>query len=70
MPVVCFAKLVETGFRAICAEQHAPYIQFLPRAARKKSNVPKLKTKSLLSNLYTVIKVVKESMYPDQDFCL
>ena len=26
--------------------------------------------KSLLSNLYTVIKVVKESMYPDQDFCL
>ena len=43
MPVACFAKLVETGFRAICADQHVLYIQFLPRLARKKSNVPKLK---------------------------
>ena len=48
-PVVCFADLVQIGLRTIWAEQHAPYTRFLPRRARKESNVHKLK-KSLAKN--------------------
>ena len=43
-PVVCFADQVQTSFWAILAEQHALYTRFLPRPARKESNVPKLKS--------------------------
>ena len=33
-----------TGLWAVWAEQHTPHTQFLPRPARKVSNVPKLKS--------------------------
>ena len=44
MPVACFAELVQTGLRALKAEQHAPYTGFLNRPTRKESNVPKIKS--------------------------
>ena len=49
MPVVYFAELVKTGLWAVKAEAHASYTQFLPRPARKKSNVPKLKSSKELT---------------------
>ena len=35
--------LFSTGLWVFWAEKHAPYIQFLPKLARKESNVPKIK---------------------------
>ena len=45
-PVVCFSELVETGLRAVWAEQHAPYTPFLPRPvpAKKELNLLKLES--------------------------
>ena len=43
-PVFCFAALVLTGVWAIWAQQDTSYCQFLPRLARKESNVPKLRS--------------------------
>ena len=57
MPVVCFAELVWTSLWAVLAEHHVPYTQFLPRLARKKSNVPKLKSWSKIVMYILCIKV-------------
>ena len=38
--VVYFAQLVETSLWAFWVGQHAPYTRFLPRPARKETNVP------------------------------
>jgi hypothetical protein len=37
-----FYKVFETGLWVVWEEQLAPYAQFCPRSARKKSNKPKL----------------------------
>ena len=42
-PVFCFAEVVSTGLWTLWSEQHAPYAQYLPRPARKESNVPNVK---------------------------
>ena len=57
MPVVGFAELFEAALWAVWQEKHAPYTQFLPRPARKESNVPKLKRSYGLTilNIYTVL---------------
>ena len=47
-PVVYFAKLVKSSLWAVWVEQHAPYTRFLPRPARKESNVPKLRSYCLI----------------------
>ena len=42
--IVCFAELVWIGLWPALAQQHSTYTRFLPRPARKKLNVPKLRT--------------------------
>ena len=55
MPVVCFAELVLTGLWAVLVEPYAPYTWFLPKWAKKESNVPKVKNSLGLTVLiYTV----------------
>ena len=49
------SKAVKISLWVVWAEQHAQYIQFLPRHARKELNVPKLKKlKAHCPNIYTV----------------
>ena len=43
MYVACFVQLVLTGFWVTWTKNNGPYDQFLPRPARKESNVTKLK---------------------------
>ena len=38
--IVCLTEIVHTGLWAVWAEQRAPPTQFLPRPAKKESNIP------------------------------
>ena len=70
MSLSTFNLLCETSLRAIGAEQDPPYTPFLPRPAKKESNVPKLKraAKVLLPNIY--IYTVKQPIFAVPTMCM